>query len=228
MKSIVDSKRGQSGADDREAHSIMEEIRHLWTRMQSQLGSGQGGALRIGFVSSHPGEGATTMAANFAMFLGEQGRSVCLVEGNLRRPVLAQHFGVQPIPGLRDSLDGAVSLDEAMRPGVAPGVSLLPAGSIPSDPYAVLGRGGTGKLLENLGGLFEVDVIDIPPLSSAPEASVILRELDGVVLVVRAHQTQREAAQKSVATFEEIGVPFLGAVINRMTYDLPLIVERIL
>ncbi len=168
------------------------------------------------------------MAANFALFLGEQGLGVCLVECNLRRPALADHFDIPATPGISDLLSGSVKLKEALRPSVGAGVSLLPAGSVPRDVYGVFGRGGMGHVHERLAGLSDVRILDIPPLASAPEAGTILRELDGVVLVVRSHQTRQESVEKSVATLSELGVPLLGAVLNRITYDLPSIVERLL
>ena len=207
MKSIVENAPKKSGATGPKAQSMREEIRHLWTRLQTMLPSPGESSLRLGFVSTYPGEGTTTMAANFALFLGEQGLGVCLVECNLRQPALAEHFDVPATPGISDVLSGTAKIEEALRPSVGPGVALLPGGSVPRDVYGVFGRGGMTRVHEELAGLSDVRILDIPPLASAPEAGTILRELDGVVLVVRSHRTRQESVEKSVATLSELGVP---------------------
>jgi tyrosine-protein kinase Etk/Wzc len=227
MKSIVGVKGGP-GATGKHAQSLRDEVRHLWSRMQLNLPSGQGEVLRLAFCSTHPGEGATTVAANFSIFLGEQGRKTCIVEANLRRPSLADHFCVPRSPGLCEYLDGTAQLKEATRREVAPLVDLVPAGSAPQDIFATLGHGGINHLLDALRNEAETLVVDVPPLSMAPEAGPILRGIEAAVLVVQAHRTRRQAVEKSITTFEDLGVPFCGVVLNRISYDLPPMIEQIL
>jgi tyrosine-protein kinase Etk/Wzc len=227
MKSIVavGSTRGASG---RSAQSLRDEVRYLWSRLQLHLPPARGQVLRLGFCSTHPGEGTTSVAANFSIFLGEQGRKTCLVEANLRHPTLADHFGVARSPGMCEYLDGTADLTEAIRGDVAPLVDLVPAGVAPRDIYAALGNGGIGNLLEAVRETGEVLVIDAPPLSAAPEAAPILRSLDATVLVVQAQSTRRRAVEKSLATFDDLGIPLCGIVLNRVSYDLPSFIESLL
>ncbi len=226
MKSIVgsDPKRGARGI---KAQVLREEIRHLWSRLSVTLPDTGDKPLRIGVCSTLPGEGATTVAGNLAVFLGEQGRRTVLVETNLRNPSLADHFNVVGTPGLCEYFDNTAQLGESLRYQVAPFVDLIPSGKPLSDLFTPFGDGGIHRLFSDLQGTAEIIVVDIPPLSAAPEAGPILRGMDLAILVAEANRARKQAVQKSVQTLQDLGVPVGGVVLNRITYDLPLFLERL-
>ena len=227
MKSIVET-RGHRGASGRQAQSLRDEVRHLWSRLQLTMPAVEDGRLRLAFCSTHPGEGTTSVACNMAIFLGEQGRTTSLVEANLRHPSLADHFGFTRSPGLSEYLEGTARYDEAMRRDVAPLVDVLPAGSPPEDIYGLLAGGGFRRVVEEVHEKRDMLVIDAPPLSAAPESGPIFQSVDAAILVVQAHRTRRQAVEKSIQTFSELGVAFCGIVLNRVSYDLPPIIDHIL
>ncbi len=227
MQSIVET-RGKAGATGNGAQSIRDEVRHLWGRLQLQLPQFGNDRLRIAFCSTHPGEGATSVATNFAIFLGDQGRRTVLIECNLRHPTLADHFGLPRSPGISEYLDGSARIDQALRREVTPGLDIVPAGSPPSDVYAALGNeGGITRLLEDLGEEHEFMILDVPPLSVAPEAAPIVRATDATLLVVQAHRTRKKSVEKSIQTFDDLGVPCCGVVLNRVHYDVPPFIDQI-
>ena len=228
MHSIVETQ-GRKGATGNSAQSIRDEVRHLWGRLQLQLPQFGKDQIRIAFCSTHPGEGATSVAANFGIFLGGQNRRTTLVECNLRHPSLADHFGVPRSPGISEYLDGSARIDQALRRDAAGGLDILPAGSPPADVYAALGNeGGIERLLTDLGRDSEFMILDVPPLSQAPESASILRAVDATILVVQAHRTRKQSALKSLQTFDELGVACCGIVLNRMHYDVPPFIDQIL
>ena len=228
MNSIVQIP-GTAGATGPREQSLRDEIRHLWGRLQLQLPPFEGSKLRIAICSTHPGEGSTTVAANLSIFLGQQGRRNALIECNLRHPSLADHFTVPRCPGICEYLEGQAQLEEAIRQDTAPGVDLVPAGSPPADVYAMLGSSGVMEsLLEAIAARTEFFVLDIPPLSVSPEAGPILRAVDAAVLVVQADRTRRKSVEKSLQTFDELGVPCCGVVLNRVQYDLPPFIDQVL
>lgn len=226
MNSIV-TVEGRRGANGKRAQSLRHEVRHLWSRLQVALPN-PGTQLRIGFCSTHPREGTTSVAANFSIFLGEQGQRTCCIETNLRNPSIADHFQVPRSPGVAEFLHGTADLEAVRRREIAPFVDVVPAGSAPADIYATFGNNAIDSLFDPLAQEAEVLVVDIPPLSTAPEARTLLRSLDGAILVVRAHRTRRQSVEKSVTTFEEIGVSLCGVVLNRFSYDLPPFIDNLL
>ncbi len=227
MKSIVDAGQN-TGARGPRAHILREEIRHLWSRLQGDLPRDPSEGLRIAFCASHPGEGTSTMAGNFAIFQGEQGRRTTLVETNLRSPSLAPHFAVGSTPGLAEYLDQTAQLNESTRTNVAPFVDLIPAGSAPVDLYNPFGDGALLQLLDDLKHQAEIVVLDVPALSASPEAGPILRAADLTVLVAQANVVRKQSIQKSIKTIRDLGVPLGGIVLNHLTYDLPPFLERLL
>lgn len=228
MNSIVETP-GKRGASGLRAQSLRDEVRHLWARMQSTLPPREDEQLRIAFCATHPGEGTTSIATNFAIFLGGQGQSVSLLECNLRSPSLADHFGVPRSPGICEYLDGQCQLVEAARDDVSPGLTLFPAGSPPVDVYATLGKDeGVAPLLDGLGSFGEYCILDAPPLSCAPEAVPILHSADAAVLVVQADRTRRRSVEKSLQTFDELGIACCGIVLNRVHYELPPFIDQAL
>lgn len=228
MQSIVQIP-GKSGATGIQAQSLHDEVRHLWGRLQIQLPLHQGKQLRIAFCSTHPGEGTTTVAANFAIFLGHESHRSTLVECNLRNPSLADHFGIPRSPGICELLEGSARIDEAVRGDIAPALDVVPAGSPPSDIYATLGRkSGVDELLDSIARQSAFVVVDAPPLAVSPEAAPILQSVDAAVLVVQADRTRRRSIEKSIQTFEEIDVPCCGIVLNRVQYDVPPFIDQVL
>ena len=208
--------------------AIGDEARHLWTRLN--LGSPPPGreSVRIGFCSTYPGEGTTSVATNFAISLGQQMLRTCLVEANLRSTALAKHFKIRKPLGLGEILSGDLDPEEAVTKEIASGVTLLPGGIRPKDIYSAMCHGAIGRAFEAVEQGVEVLVVDCPPVSTCPETGLILREVDAVVLVVQANRIRKRAVARSVATLRDLGVAFKGAVLNRMTYDLPVFLDRLL
>ena len=68
---------------------------------------------------------------------------------------------------------------------------------------------------------FDYVVIDIPPLNLYPEAATLAKMADGLILVVKAHATRREVAQKVVQELKASDVRVLGAILNERTYPIP-------
>ena len=83
-------------------------------------------------------------------------------------------------------------------------------------------------ILAELDPYNDIIVVDVPPLNSSPEANLILRQLDGVVLVVQANRNRLCAVERSVKELEYLQVPILGSVLNRMRYDLPYVLDQLL
>lgn len=226
MKSIVATPGSGEGATGLRAATLREETRYLWTRLQLHPRFADAPRARVAFCTTRRGEGVTSVATNFAILLGEQGRRALLVEANLRRPVLARHFRRRTDPGLIDILDGTSDVESALRTQLAPGLDLLPAGSPPPDPYASCL--GIGELFEDLALRADLLVVDMPPLSTSPEAGLLLQHADLAVLVVAANNTGREEVSRSIAMLQDFGVPLAGAVLNGKTHDLPVAIDRLL
>jgi succinoglycan biosynthesis transport protein ExoP len=201
---------------ERKLSNMAESFRAVLTSVM--LAGENGGRPRVVVVSSpNPGEGKTTVAVNLAIALSEIDQRVLLIDADLRRPRLHQIFGLDSQPGLAAILCGRVSVWGSNGPVAAtciPGVHVLPGGCGPDAALALLYSPRMAELLRAVRVQFDTILIDTPPVLRAPDARVLGRLADSVILVVRANQTPRDSAALACRRFTEDGALVLGAVLN--------------
>ncbi|MBW3638885.1 MAG: CpsD/CapB family tyrosine-protein kinase [Actinobacteria bacterium] len=166
-------------------------------------------------TSATAGDGKTSVATNLAVAFAATGQSVVLVDGDLRRHRVGEAFGLpNDGPGLVGVLAGWATLDDALR-SVQPGqLAVLPAGSTRDNPSELLGSTAMSQLLKELGELFEVVVVDSPPVLPVTDPLVLAVNATGVVVVVRLGETSREQLRRTIGSLQKLGVPLLGVVAN--------------
>lgn len=171
-------------------------------------------------VTSHgENEGKTTIASHLALAAAEMGNKVLLLEADLHSGDIAPRFSMQPNPGLSEVLTQQASIDEAIRRGPqldgrSQVVDILPAGSFPPNPLALIESAEMRRLLEELKGRYELIVIDAPPLMAVPDAIPLVRSADGVLVVARLGQTTRDALANLCNQLDDFDVQALGVVVN--------------
>ncbi len=170
-------------------------------------------------TSSQPGEGKSTIAVNLARALAQSGRSVILVDGDLRAPVIHRIFDLPNSKGLSTILQRRINLDEAIQHSKMPRVFVLTSGPLPPNPNELLGSQEMKALMQQLVHLFGVVVLDTPPYLPVTDAAVLAPLVDGVLLVVARGQTRREAAQETCEQMANQGIQAAGIVVNRAEQD---------
>jgi capsular exopolysaccharide synthesis family protein len=187
-----------------------EQYRLLRTRLEDADNSRRSQLLIVS--SPGMGEGKTTTSANLALTMAEESaHKVVLVEADLRRPALAELFGVRSEPGLVDVLVGAATLDEALV--TVPGTSLwlLSAGLPGSQPAGLLSSPLMQRCLETLRGRFDRIIVDTAPLALA-DTHILTRLADGVLMIVKAGVTPRPALERALAGVDR--PKLVGIVLN--------------
>ena len=172
-------------------------------------------------TSASPGEGKTTTAANLAVTFAQQGMRVLLVDCDLRRARLHKMFSVPREPGLTELILDHEVAAQVIRPTPIDGLSVLTSGMLPPNPSELLGGPRMERVLEMLQERFDVIILDSPPLLAASDASVLGTKTDGVLLVVRAGQTERGAAQQAIQQLGNVGARIIGAVLNDPDAKVP-------
>lgn len=164
-------------------------------------------------VTAPTGLDKTEVAANLAVSWALTGARVCLVDADLRRPTASRVFAAGSTGGLSDVLSGDTDLETvlAVRDDWA-GLTVLPAGYLPVDPVALLGSEAMGAVIAELRSRFDVVVYDAGPVLAVSDSLVLARQVDGLVLVVRAGQTTRDEVDDCLALVRETGVRLLGTV----------------
>ncbi len=176
----------------------------------------------IVITSTNPGEGKTTVACNLALALAEIDpsvlmQSVLLIDGDLRRPRLHKIFDVPNRWGLADLLQGKTPPNGCEGMVFKTGfrnLNLLPSGSSTVNVGALLHSPRAVAFLNRMREEFHTVIIDAPPMLNMPDARVLGRLADGVVLVVRSAQTIRDAAVAANQRLTEDGTRVLGTILN--------------
>jgi Mrp family chromosome partitioning ATPase/uncharacterized protein involved in exopolysaccharide biosynthesis len=188
-------------------------------------------------TSAAPGEGKTMTSANLAVTYAHDGLRVLLVDCDIRRPKLHAVFKTSRSPGLLDLLtpsngspqvgvhaltfdsnssngDPVDPLTGVIRPTPIRGLSLLTCGALPTNPTNLLSGVRMRALLHELVQRFDLVILDTPPVLATADARILGGISDGVLLVVRAGQTERVAAQRAQHQLLQAGAKLLGVVLN--------------
>jgi capsular exopolysaccharide synthesis family protein len=166
------------------------------------------------------GDGKTTVVSNLGLSMVEIGRRVLLIDADLRRPRLHAQFGLSNSDGLSNIVradrptDQGISIKQLLCETQIAGLYVLPAGGSSASSASVLHSRRMAALLECLRGAFDMVIVDAPPVLPVPDARVIGRLADGIVLVIRAGQTTIEDALIAKRRFVEDGTRVLGTILN--------------
>lgn len=168
----------------------------------------------IAITSPGPQEGKSTTVANLAIAFAQMGTKVLLVDTDLRRPVLHSIFNLSRAKGISNYLVGKISLDEAILDTNIDNLSLMPCGTLPPNPSELLGSKAMKRCIAELKDRFDIILFDSPPIMAVTDAAVLSSEVDGVILVVKAGQTDRNAVLRSYEILKNLPNRILGALLN--------------
>jgi len=169
-------------------------------------------------TSSGPGEGKSTTAANLAVVMAQTGQKVILVDTDLRRPVVHKTFGVPNNVGITTALLAGQDVDLAayVQPTEIENLTVLTSGPIPPNPSELLGSHRMAHVIEQLSQVADLVIFDTPPVLVVTDASVLGRQVDGVLLVADAGGTREQALVQTVGELRKTGVNILGIALNRL------------
>ncbi len=163
-------------------------------------------------TSAVPEEGKSSTATNLAITLADSESTVLLLEGDLRRPRIAEYLGLEAAVGLTDVLVGHADISDALQPWGETGLSVLPSGSIPPHPSELLASAGMGRLLDRMRDRFDVIVIDSPALLPVTDAAILAVRADGAMLLVRHGVTTVHQVSAAVSALRAVDARLLGTV----------------
>ncbi len=170
--------------------------------------------------SSLPNEGKTTTTVNLAVTISQADQRVLLIDGDLRKPKIHQYFGFSNAPGLTNYLSDTISARRGadifgiIHPTKYENLSVICSGSIPPNPAELLGSDFMSDFLADVSKDFDYIIIDTPPVNIVSDSFPLIRESDGVVLVVRSNKSTHPELQKALSALEFIDAKILGFVVN--------------
>ncbi|MFE6735646.1 polysaccharide biosynthesis tyrosine autokinase [Microbacterium sp. NPDC057650] len=196
------------------SHHTIEAMRELRTNLQFIDVDNPPQIVVV--TSSTPGDGKSTVAVNLASSLAAAGQWAILIDCDLRRPVIADIFGVPGDVGLTDILAGRAELqDVAHRPRADMPLAVVPAGRIPPNPSELLGSKRMREFLQTLSESAIV-ILDSPPVLPVTDAAVLAASADGVVVVASSGKTTFDMLNRAIENVQRTKGRVLGIVLNRV------------
>jgi len=192
--------------------NIAEAVRALRTTLELNP---KGRAPEILLVTSAmASEGKTSTSVRLGIAYASLGRSVLLIDADLRRPKVHKVFQQQRQPGLTTALLTELEVLDAIRETEVPGFSILPAGKGVEHPNEMLASKAFQDVLRGLHEAYDLVIIDSPPSALVADARILSRYVDGVLVVVREQVTSRGLAREAIRGLENVGARVLGVCLN--------------
>lgn len=165
-------------------------------------------------TSAGPGEGKSMTTANLAVVYAQQGKSVLLVDADLRKPTIHYTFRLDNLHGLSNILVGETSLEEAVETTDITNLDVISCGPIPPNPSELLGSRRMQAFIEAAKQKYDMVIFDMPPVLAVTDAKILSNYVDGAILVVRSKKTENDAAKQALEALESVHANVLGVVLN--------------
>jgi len=188
-------------------------------------------------TSSFIQEGKTFNVVNLALSLAQTGDRVLLVETDLRKPVIHKTFGLNRAPGLTDFvlgnydwgeiknsitdvMLGEFELEEILKTPGLDNLSIITAGTSPPNPSEILRSERFSKFLKEVYPLYDIILLDAPPVLPVADASDIGPLVDGVVLIYTVGKIGRGILKRAKLALDNVKCNVIGIVLNNVKPDI--------
>jgi capsular exopolysaccharide synthesis family protein len=166
-------------------------------------------------TSPSPEDGKTTVAANLGSVIAQGGRSVVIVDADLRRPRVHKLLQVSNRNGLSSQfIRDQEHLNGSIKPTEIEGLHVITSGHLPPNPSELLGSDRMSEILHELAGQFDTVIVDSPPLLMVTDALVLAPCVDGVLVVIKPSITKRAALKNMLEQLRQVNANVLGIVLN--------------
>ena len=198
---------------------ISEAYRTLRTNIQfkTMRNGDTGSAILVS--SSAPKEGKSTTVANLAITMAQMGSKTLLVDTDLRRPVIHSIFNQHKEKGLTNYLMGKLLFDEVIKDTIVDNLYLVTSGPLPPNPSELISSHEMKNFLEEARKKFDIILFDSPPVIAVTDAAIMSNMMDGLILVVQAHQTQKEAVKRAKALLDNVDAKIIGCLLNGVNIE---------
>ena len=192
---------------------FLESIRSIRTRMEQDAKKNDH---KVFLVSSAiPGEGKSTISCNLALGLARKGKSVALIDFDLRSPMIAKYMNISTKEkGTIDVLRGEADIHDVMIQYKNLPLSILPGGKTVDETMHILNSDMVPKLIKELRSITDYVILDTSPCAMLADAGLIARHADAGIVVVRQDYSQVKDIVEGVSNLSDEGLPIAGCVLN--------------
>lgn len=184
-------------------------------RTSLQFATSHGVPRTLLVTSSTPSEGKSTTAMAMALTFARIGKRVLLIDSDLRKPSLHTVFGLPNDKGFSNVLAGQAPLTEVVQSTGTPNLSFVSCGPLPPNPGELLAGNGLAQTLDEAALLYELVIVDGPPVMGLTDAPIISSITEGTVFVIEAGRTHRGQSKVAVNRLRASHAALLGAILTK-------------
>lgn len=170
----------------------------------------------LAVTSCTPNEGKSTTIANLAVVLTQAGKSVLIIDCDMRNPTVHKNFGLSNKLGLSSCISMGTALSDAVQKTSIEGLYALTGGVIPPNPSELLGSEQMKNVLQRAKEQYDYVLIDTPPVMPVTDALIVGRFVDGMILVIASAEVKVEMARDVKNQLVNAGANILGVVLNKV------------
>ena len=167
-------------------------------------------------TSSIPGEGKTTVSLSLAKFLSGLGKSVLLVEGDIRRRTLNEYFPDMPRNGIASVLNGDVKFADAIHTPDGFGADVLGGEKTNVNAADIFSSDRFKSFISEMRDQYDFIIIDTPPVLVVPDARIISQNADAILFSVKWDSTNKGLVEESMRFFHNSNQRITGLVLSQI------------
>lgn len=168
-------------------------------------------------TSCMPNDGKSTISFEVANSFAQDGKRVLLLDCDLRKSVLQNRItNAYDLPGTVEILSGQRNLRDCICNTQYENLDIMFSGAVPPNPAELLNSKDFAILVEDARELYDIVIIDSPPLGAVIDAAVIAKQCDGACLIISANTISRNFARGVVEQLRRSECPVMGVILNRV------------
>ena len=206
------ASQGELLAVARPDDDAVESLRSLRTTLHFALLNTARNSLLV--TGPSQGIGKSFVSKNLAAVLAQSGKRVVVIDADLRKGHIHKEFGMPRDGGVSEYITGAIELSAIIRPSSVPNLSVVTTGRLAPNPSELLMHPRFEELLNQLHGLFDILIVDAPPVLAVSDAAIVGRLTGATLLVARAGRHPMGELEQTVKRLHQAGVPVKGFVFN--------------
>jgi capsular exopolysaccharide synthesis family protein len=193
--------------------ALSETYRKIWANL---VATGEQAPRSVMITSTRRHEGKSTTSLAIALLLARAGRTVALVDADLRRPSMHEHIDAQNEKGLSNILADEEDWRPLMQPLEKGGISLLSAGQLPTGAADLFRGERMRTLVGELAEAFDLVIVDAPPMLDIPDAPLISASVETVLYVIEAGGVGVKAARGAIDRLRDADARIAGGIITKL------------
>lgn len=197
-------------------HAPTSHISEIYRSIRTQLlFSLRKGANLLAVTSPDQGDGKSTISTNLSLSIAKTGKTVLLVDCDMRRPNVHRIFGLNNKQGLVDLVNSHAKNKDVCHAGLVEGLTIITTGELPDDPAELLSSDAFASLLEAWREQYDFVILDCPPILRVSDPLIVAPRVDSILLVTRVVSQGLPKARQCLKALKSVETPIVGIVVNR-------------